>query len=78
MNQASKILNHLMKYGSLSSSEAGSRYQIKNLSARIKGLRYLGLNITYSDGKYRLQKWRKPKRARVLMEDDLFPNYDKQ
>lgn len=75
MNQCSKILNHLMSRGSITSAVARELYGIKNLSARIKGLRYLGLNIGLKDGAYFLLSGKPKKRERIIEEDDLFPDY---
>lgn len=76
MNQCSKILNHLMRKGSLTSAVAKDLYGIQNLSARIKNLRSLGLNVPYKDGAYLMPPTGKPKKKeRIIEEDDLFPDY---
>jgi len=40
-----RILNHLIRYGGLTSKEAFERYGITRLSARIKELREMGYDI---------------------------------
>lgn len=75
MNQASIILNHLMRHGELSNSTAKSRYGIQKLSARVKEMRYLGLQIEFKNKAYSLKGHKVPKRVRVIEEDDLFPDY---
>lgn len=76
MNQCSTILNHLMAHGCISSLTARSEYGVKNLSARVKELRYLGLNIDCKDGLYTLPRMKRKPRKRVIEEDDLFPDYN--
>ena len=46
LSQTEVILNHLKKYGKITSLEAFGEYQILRLSARIHDLRDLGYNIT--------------------------------
>ena len=45
-NQTTKILNHLKKYGSVSTYDSFLRYGCTRLSARIFDLRKQGFNIT--------------------------------
>ena len=46
MNQNKTVLQHMEKYGSISSYEAFEKYRITRLSARIHDLREQGFNIT--------------------------------
>lgn len=78
MNQVSIILNHLMRYGTLSTSVARSKYGIQKLSARIKEMRNLGIRIDLRHGKYHLEGYKKPPKSRTIGEDDLFPDYQNQ
>lgn len=45
MNQNKTVLQHMEKYGSISSYEAFDKYRITRLSARIHNLREEGYNI---------------------------------
>lgn len=45
MNQNDMILNHLMKYGSITPREADSEYGIMRLGARVYDLRRMGYII---------------------------------
>lgn len=65
MTQNEKILEHLKKYGVITSMEAFQTYQITRLAGRIHELREKGYNITTEKRKakngaiyaaYRLQK----------------------
>lgn len=58
MNQNQQVLNHLVKYGSITPKQALDRYGIMRLGARIYDLRNLGYRIdkTTENGKNRLGK----------------------
>lgn len=45
MNQTDMILNHLMKYGSITPREALEEYSVMRLGARIYDLRCMGFAI---------------------------------
>lgn len=46
MNQNQRILNHLVRYGSITPKQAFDNYGIMRLGARIYDLKKLGYNIT--------------------------------
>ena len=58
MNQNQQVLNHLVKYGSITPRQALDRYGIMRLGARIYDLRKLGyhINKVNESGKNRLGK----------------------
>lgn len=78
VNQCALLLNHLMRRGRVTKEEA-EKLGIRNLSARVWTLRYLGCElVTIPDG-YALKKQDRPAaQQKIDMEGCLFPEYIKE
>lgn len=75
MNQCSRILNQLMRYGSIDHVKA-KRLGVMNLAARVSELRALGLQIETRKERYMIGVRRRAVKEKTF-EDDLFPGYRK-
>lgn len=80
MNQIGIVLSHMMRHGGITAEVARKKYGIQKLSARIREMRLLGLDICYISGMYVIDGVQRKRRTtnKPIGEDDLFPEYENE